>query len=280
MIVFPYSFDDKEYYDPNKFPYSDGGLAAWILHNKRPYCFKLDDRFLLNKGRKFGDKSRRSEDAVSVPIFESTDKGVKKVIGLMSMLSYQPNSYDEHSIQALEWLALDITVVLARERENEVRRRDLGDPDASIVEPMLRPDNIVNQMLEKMASIRRRADGIRDLLTEQHTEEICSALNTLCQECERRQTETIELFLRSVLMQNNPMSDLSKRERDVVILLVEGFAQSQEGYSNEEIADKLGISEDTVKTHLKHINKKVGISGRSGVAEIMKPFVSRNLLNM
>jgi len=76
------------------------------------------------------------------------------------------------------------------------------------------------------------------------------------------------------------MSDLSKRERDVVILLVEGFAQSQEGYSNEEIADKLGISEDTVKTHLKHINKKVGISGRSGVAEIMKPFVSRNLLNM
>jgi|GEM_PF-2512514 len=49
--------------------------------------------------------------------------------------------------------------------------------------------------------------------------------------------------------------DLTKRERDVAFLLAEGF-------SNQQIAEKLYISEGTVKTHVHNIYKKIGVNTR------------------
>ena len=50
-------------------------------------------------------------------------------------------------------------------------------------------------------------------------------------------------------------SDLSPRQREVVDLLVLGK-------SNKEMADKLCLSNDTIKAHLQHIFRKVGVSNR------------------
>ncbi len=49
--------------------------------------------------------------------------------------------------------------------------------------------------------------------------------------------------------------NLTQREQEIVDLLVQGK-------SNKEIADKLCLSGDTIKAHLQHIFRKVGVSSR------------------
>ena len=52
---------------------------------------------------------------------------------------------------------------------------------------------------------------------------------------------------------------LSNREREVSGLVSRGF-------TNEEIGDRLDISEPTVKTHLRNIYSKTGIHDRANLA--------------
>tara|TARA_Y100001978_G_scaffold198306_1_gene210533 strand:+ start:209 stop:916 length:708 start_codon:yes stop_codon:yes gene_type:complete len=54
-------------------------------------------------------------------------------------------------------------------------------------------------------------------------------------------------------------NDLSEREQEVLALIVEGL-------SNQKIADKLHISIDTVKTHIRHIMEKLSVSDRTQAA--------------
>lgn len=51
-------------------------------------------------------------------------------------------------------------------------------------------------------------------------------------------------------------SDLSKRERETLALLADGL-------SNSEIAERLGISEKTVRNHLSHLFDKLGVWSRA-----------------
>lgn len=54
-------------------------------------------------------------------------------------------------------------------------------------------------------------------------------------------------------------ADFSERELDVLLFLCHG-------YPNSEIADQLGISGNTVKTHLKNIYGKLGVTNRTQAA--------------
>ena len=56
---------------------------------------------------------------------------------------------------------------------------------------------------------------------------------------------------------------LSKRERDVAILLAEGLA-------NKRIAERLDISEHTVRRHSESIFRKLGVANRSSVASALR----------
>ncbi|MBX3137619.1 response regulator transcription factor [Candidatus Obscuribacterales bacterium] len=57
----------------------------------------------------------------------------------------------------------------------------------------------------------------------------------------------------------NPASTLSSRELDVLRLVVDGS-------TNQEIADKLVLSVETVKTHMRHIMEKLAVSDRTQAA--------------
>lgn len=61
---------------------------------------------------------------------------------------------------------------------------------------------------------------------------------------------------------------LTSREKKIVYLVCEGLA-------NKEIADKLNISEQTVKAHLHKIFKKLGVSSRTQLISI---FIETNHL--
>jgi DNA-binding NarL/FixJ family response regulator len=56
--------------------------------------------------------------------------------------------------------------------------------------------------------------------------------------------------------QNAAFGELSKRERETLALLAEGL-------SNSEIAERLGISEKTVRNHLSHLFDKLGVWSRA-----------------
>jgi DNA-binding NarL/FixJ family response regulator len=55
----------------------------------------------------------------------------------------------------------------------------------------------------------------------------------------------------------SPLAKLTPRERDVIRLMAQGRG-------NKEIGALLGISVGTVKTHLRHIFRKLGVSDRTG----------------
>jgi two-component system, NarL family, response regulator LiaR len=54
-------------------------------------------------------------------------------------------------------------------------------------------------------------------------------------------------------------SDLTARERDVLALVVEGLA-------NKQIAQRLGIGEKTIKTHVSRVLAKLGVEDRTHAA--------------
>lgn len=53
----------------------------------------------------------------------------------------------------------------------------------------------------------------------------------------------------------HPLTELTEREREIL-------AWAAAGQGNKEIADRLSVSLDTVKTHLHHIYQKLGVTGR------------------
>lgn len=64
---------------------------------------------------------------------------------------------------------------------------------------------------------------------------------------------------RGALAEDSPLRALTPRQLDTLALLVEGC-------SNKEIARKLGVIESTVKTHVKIILRKLGVSNRTQAA--------------
>ena len=64
---------------------------------------------------------------------------------------------------------------------------------------------------------------------------------------------------RETTSSSDPVETLSRREREVYELVCEGL-------SNGDIAQRLFISEATVKAHLHHIYDKVGIRSRTALA--------------
>jgi NarL family two-component system response regulator LiaR len=57
--------------------------------------------------------------------------------------------------------------------------------------------------------------------------------------------------------------DLSKREVEVLALMAEG-------YSNQEIAEKLFVSLNTIKTHTSRIFEKMDVKRRTQAVEMAK----------
>ncbi len=60
------------------------------------------------------------------------------------------------------------------------------------------------------------------------------------------------------------MGILTKREHQVFEMLIKNS-------STKEIADKLGISEKTIRNHISNVMQKLGVKGRTGaVIELLK----------
>jgi ATP/maltotriose-dependent transcriptional regulator MalT len=61
----------------------------------------------------------------------------------------------------------------------------------------------------------------------------------------------------------NSWQSLSQRERDVAALICHGYA-------NSDIASRLGVSQTTVKTHIRHILEKFHLHGKAELRMALK----------
>jgi DNA-binding CsgD family transcriptional regulator len=263
MLVITYVYDGHEHEHAGFQTYGPDGLTAWIKKNARPYRYGSDEGHLLHKGHNFGDHERLSSDAVVVPLLEHTADG-QRVAGLASMLTYQPDAYDDEVVRAFEWLARRTMRALAREREDAREMPGLAAAGertslthGSVPGVVEMVSHALSSMQAKITSAIHRPGDDRDA-----TERV---LRDLLDQCERLQTDIAELLLMPTTEGGDLLATLTPREREIAGLIADGL-------SNEEIATRLVISEKTTKTHVTRILKKFGVRQRSAVAAKLRPF--------
>jgi two-component system, NarL family, response regulator LiaR len=68
--------------------------------------------------------------------------------------------------------------------------------------------------------------------------------------------EAAKILISNVNEPAKPGQDMTDREKEILVLMVEGL-------SNNEIAERLSISQSTVKFHVGNVLSKLGVSGRT-----------------
>jgi two-component system nitrate/nitrite response regulator NarL len=107
-----------------------------------------------------------------------------------------------------------------------------------------------------VAAITNGADGylLKDMEPELLLEQIHRAVTGKMVLSEAI-TEILATALRQPKSVNSPLSSLTNREYEILSLIAQGM-------SNKMIARELDISDGTVKVHVKHLLKKLGLRSR------------------
>ncbi len=111
-----------------------------------------------------------------------------------------------------------------------------------------------------------RAGAMGYLLKDAPAEDLISTIRRVAAGEAFIQPEIASRTLRELLRpQQAPLEPLSDREREVLVLLAQGA-------SNREIADRLVISEGTVKNHVSNILGKLQAENRTQAAELARRY--------
>ncbi|NEA37304.1 response regulator transcription factor [Streptomyces sp. SID13031] len=179
------------------------------------------------------------------------------------MQCYQSGVYNEEIARAFQWLAESVVRALAREREDVAQETRLfGGGDLS-VGPMSVVD-VVEAFGHRLEQLRSKIIGITENdLSDQ--EAVLREVSGLRDMCERAQSEMNELLMRPSVEAQIFLDKLTSREQEVALLMADDL-------TNEEIANELGITVPTVKTHVTHVLDKFGVRQRAAVAAKLRPY--------
>lgn len=170
-----------------------------------------------------------------------------------------PDSYDLLKNRALRVLLVNLSLT-----EHQ------GTPASGVVfirdAKALRPDIGIVSLKRRVDEHQLRAalDAGADAccLATTAGERLCKAIKVVADGATWLDAEISHaLFHQSILAAApaQPLPHLSPREHDILQLIVEG-------YSNDEIAAQLERSAPTVRTHLAHLYRKLGVSDRVSAA--------------
>ncbi|MGW7682053.1 helix-turn-helix transcriptional regulator [Kribbella sp. NPDC054772] len=263
-VRYPYGYDDGHYVTPDTHIFGPNGQTAWLVKHRQTYRFAYDNGSALHAGVPVGPVGRRSEDAVTVPIFRAAKDGPDQLFGLLSMQSYTPKAYDDNAIRAFEWLCEVVERVLTREGEDRQALRRL--PAGDIGPNLLTSDHVMEYLTHRVASIREiAAEALQepDVSAGVHTH-----LERIMNATEHIQSELIEMLMETDEGPERRFSSLTKAQQGVAVLLADGL-------DNDQLAAELGVSLNTVKTHLSAILRKYGLRNRAQAADDVRRYLAR-----
>lgn len=263
-VRYPYGYDDGHYVNPDTHIFGPDGQTAWLLKHRQTYRFAYDSGAALHAGVPVGDATRRSADAVTVPIFRPAKDGPDQLFGMLSMQSYTRSSYDDNAVRAFEWLSEVVERVLTREGEDRAALRRL--PAGDVGPNLLTSDHVMEYLTHRVASIREIAAEALDepdvgTAVHRHLERIVDA-------AEHIQSELIEMLMETDEGPERRFTSLTKAQQGVALLLADGL-------DNDQLAAELGVSLNTVKTHLSAILRKYGFRYRAQVADDVRKYLAR-----
>ncbi|TDD29016.1 LuxR family transcriptional regulator [Kribbella turkmenica] len=262
-VRYPYAYDAGRYVDPDTHIFGPNGQTAWLLKHRQTYRYAYDQGAVLHAGVPIGDVGRRSEDAVTVPIFRPGKDGPGQLFGMLSMQSYVPDSYDDNVVRAFEWLSGVVERVLTREGEDReaLRRLPAGDVGPNV----LTSDHVMEYLAHRVGSIREIA--VEAMSESEVTAVVQSHLTRIIDATEHIQSELIEMLMDTDEGPERRFLSLTKAQQGVAVRLVDGL-------DNDQLSAELGISLNTVKTHLSAILRKYGMANRAQVADDVRRYLA------
>ncbi|TDD44380.1 helix-turn-helix transcriptional regulator [Kribbella antibiotica] len=262
-VRYPYGYDDGRYVDPDTHRFGPHGQAAWLLKHRQTYRFAYDNGAALHAGVPIGAVGRRSEDAVTVPIFRTVKDGSDQLFGMLSMQSYEPHAYDDNAVRSFEWLAGVVERVLTREGEDRDALRRL--PAGDVGPGQLTSDHVMEYLTHRIASIREIATEA--LTADDMAGTVHGHLVRIIDTTEHIQSELIEMLMETDEGPERRFAELTKAQQGIATLLADEL-------DNDQLAAELGISLNTVKTHLSAILRKYGMAHRAQVAEDVRKYLA------
>lgn len=106
-----------------------------------------------------------------------------------------------------------------------------------------------------------KAGAIGYLIKNVSAEELAQAIRSAYKGRATLSPEVTQVMVDSAKQAPKPGFDLTQRECEILVLLVEGL-------NNTQIAGRLTISPSTVKTHVSNILSKLGVSSRTEAATL------------
>jgi NarL family two-component system response regulator LiaR len=109
---------------------------------------------------------------------------------------------------------------------------------------------------EIMVQSALQAGAIGYLLKDVSADELAQAIRAASAGRATLSPEVAEVIVKAAGKPPKPGLDLTERERAVLALMVEGL-------NNTQIAEKLGVSPSTIKSHVSNILTKLGVASRT-----------------
>ncbi len=122
--------------------------------------------------------------------------------------------------------------------------------------PMVQVIALTSFKEEELVRNALQAGAIGYLLKDVTADELAQAIRAAHSGQATLAPAALQAMVHAATQPPTPGHDLTERERAVLALLVEGL-------NNSEIADKLGVSPSTIKSHVSHILRKLDVASRT-----------------
>lgn len=273
MLVIPYIFDHDRSLQPDITKFSRRGPSYWVRSSGKPYVYSEDDGGLLSRTILFGNEDEITLDAVIVPLKEP-DTG--EVVGLMSIQSLTAGVYDDEVVAATAWLGEALMLAQARDQHVGTSGDSLytAHPELNSARSS-NPEERFKLVSEQLEWARRRATELTHRAEQLRDEALVRESGELRMTLEQVQVDLAEWMLTLKTTGDGleeispPRADLTAREHEIAAMI------ASERLSNGQIAERLGISLKTVKTHVGNILSKLGVGQRSAIVFAMADLLAQ-----